>query len=174
MKKKAKGFKSGLGMEGFYRVQIVDPDGSVVGDSGWEHNLITNQMTQYITYLIGSTTGSSFISYVALGSSATAALVTSASSLPGEMGKSLMASISARNFSTRASSTAGDTLQFVAQFVSNSYVNGANTGSITYVGLYATTAANSLLCLGTFTSSTLISNQQINVSYNLVFTASTS
>lgn len=172
--RKTKENKAILGMEGFYRVQIVDPNGTVAGDSGWQHNLITNQMTQYITYLLASSAGSSFISYVALGSSATAALVTSASSLPGEFNKSLMASISAKAISTRANSTSGDTLQFVAQFVSNSMVTGAVTGSITYVGLYATSAANSVLCHGTFTSSTLISNQAINVSYNLIFTASTS
>ena len=166
--------RSILGMEGFYRVQIVDPDGTIAGDSGWEHNLITNQMTQYITFLLGSLTNSSFISYCALGSSATAALVTSASSLPGEFAKSLMTSISAKTWTTRTSSTTGDTLQFQCQFASNSLVTGGGTGSLTYVGLYATSAANSMLCHGTFTSSTFASNQAINVSYNLVFTASTS
>jgi hypothetical protein len=161
-------------MEGFYRVQIVDPDGKVAGDSGWEHNLITNQLTQYISYLLLSSAGSSFISYIALGSSATAALVTSASSLPGEYAKSLMTSISAKTYTTRTSSTTGDTIQFQAQFASNSLATGAQSNSLTYVGLYATSAANSLMCLGTFTSSTFASNQAINVSYNLVFTASTS
>ena len=63
-----------MGVEGFYRVNIVDTEGHVAGDSGYKHNLITNSLTGYITQLIGQVSGSSVISYVQLGST-TAAMV---------------------------------------------------------------------------------------------------
>lgn len=164
--------KVSFGVEGFYRVNIVNPDGTVKGDSGWYHNLIPNAgLTGYITQLFGSSAGSSRVAYMQLGS-AQSSIASSASSLVSEFGKSLMASIGSTQITTRASSTSGDTVRMLATFVSGSMFT--TDGTIAGIGLYATTSANSIFAGGSFASSTLGSNQAINCTYDVVFLASTS
>jgi len=172
--KKRKVPKAGMAIDGFYRVNITDPDGTVKGDTGWKHNLIPSAgLTNYITYLFAGSAGSSRVGFMQLGSSASS-LASSASILPGEYGRSLMASLGSSQVTTRANSTAGDTVRFLATFVSNSIVSATNQ-TIACIGLYAgTAAANSIMCGGSFTASTLGNSQAINCSYDLVFTASTS
>lgn len=163
----------GLALEGFYRVNITDPDGTIKGDSGWKHNLITNAgLTTYISYLFGSSAGSARCAYMHLGS-LQSALASSASTLPGEYGKSLAASIGATQITTRGASTAGDTVRFLATFVSNSIIS-TTAQTIACIGLYQTTGASSIFCGGSFASSTLGNSQAINATYDVVFTASTS
>lgn len=165
--------KVGLAIDGFYKVNIVNPDGRIKGDSGWKHNLIPNAgLTGYISKLFGNSSGSSLVGFMQLGS-LQSALASSGSSLPGEYGKSLMASLSSTQITTRASSTSGDTVRFLATFVSNSIISATNQ-TIACIGLYATTAANSIFCGGSFASSTLGNSQAINCTYDVVFTASTS
>ena len=165
--------RAGLAIDGFYRVNITDPDGTVKGDSGWKHNLITSAgLTTYISYLFGSSAGSARCFYMQLGSSQSA-LASSASILPGEWGKSLMASIGATQITTRGASTAGDTVRMLATFVSNSIISTTNQ-TIACIGLYQTTGASSIFCGGSFSASTLGQSQSINCTYDVVFTASTS
>jgi hypothetical protein len=170
---RSEGPKVTAGIYGFYRVKIVDPvKGKIKGDSKWHHNLITNTITNYLTQVLGASAGSSLLKYVALGSATTSALATAASaSLPGEIAKSQMSSFGSTQITTRASSTAGDTLTFLATFTSNQF--GAST-TIGNLGLYATTSANSYFCWGSFASSTVATNQAVNVTYQIVFIASTS
>jgi hypothetical protein len=173
MRKKKGSPKAFMTIDGFYRVNIVDPDGTVKGDTGWKHNLIPSAgLTGYITKLFAQSSGSSVVGYMQLGS-LQSSLATDASSLPGEYGKSLMASLGSTQITTRASSTAGDTVRFLATFVSNSIISATNQ-TIACIGLYATTGTNSIMCGGSFTASTLGNSQAINASYSLVFTASTS
>jgi hypothetical protein len=165
--------KTGLAIDGFYRVNIADPDGRVVGDSGWKHNLITSGgLTAYISYLFASSAGSSNVKWMQLGS-LQSALASNASSLPGEYGKSLMATLGSTQITTRAASNAGDTVRFLATFVSNSIISATNQ-TIACIGLYATTNQSSVFCGGSFTASTLGNSQNINATYDVVFTASTS
>jgi hypothetical protein len=166
--------KSGLTMEGFYRVHIVETKGKnrgkIVGDSGWQHNLIPNAgLTGYVSYLFAQSAGSSSIHYMALGSSQSA-IASSASSLVGEIAASLRVAIGATQFTSRASSTSGDTVRFLATFASASTM----PGTIACIGLYATSAANSIFAGGSFASSTLGTTQAVNCTYDVVFTASTS
>jgi hypothetical protein len=171
--KKQKTKSAGLAIDGFYRVNITDPDGTIQGDSGWKHNLITNAgLTTYISYLFGSSAGSALVHYMQLGSSQSA-LASSASILPGEYGKSLMASVASTQITTRASSTSGDTVRMLATFVSNSIIS-TTAQTIACIGLYQTTGASSIFCGGSFASSTLGNSQAINCTYDVVFTASTS
>lgn len=173
MKREKKQPKSGVAIDGFYRVNIVDDKGKIKGDSGWKHNLITNAgLTTYISYLFGSSAGSARCFYMQLGS-LQSALASSASSLPGEYGKSLMASIASTQITTRASSTSGDTVRMLATFVSNSIISATNQ-TIACIGLYQTTGASSIFCGGSFAASTLGNSQAINCTYDVVFTASTS
>ena len=173
VRKRKKNPKVNMAVEGFYRINIVDPDGRVHGDSGWKHNLITSGgLTAYVTYLFGGSAGSSRVGYMQLGSLASN-LASDASSLPGEYGKSLMASIASTQITTRAGSTAGDTVRFLATFVSNSIISTTNQ-TIACIGLYATTNQSSVFCGGSFTASTLGQSQAINATYDAVFLASTS
>jgi hypothetical protein len=172
-KTRSKAPKAGMKIDGFYRVNIVDPDGTIKGDTGWKHNLIPSAgLTGYITQLFAGSAGSSRVGYMQLGSSQSS-LASNASSLVGEYGKSLMASLGATQITTRSASTNGDTVRFLATFVSNSIISTTQQ-TIACIGLYNTTAANSIMCGGSFASSTLGNSQAINCSYDLVFTASTS
>ena len=165
---------SGLGMAGFYRVNIVDPDGRVAGDSGWKKNLIPlDGLMKYVVYRFVNSTGSYICpSYMNLGS-LQSTLATNATSLPGEMNKSLAAS-----FGATANITTGYpysmTNRFTATFVSNSMMATTGNSTIGNIGLYAYTTANSIMCGGSFASSTLGSNQAINCTYDIVWTASAS
>lgn len=172
-KKKNKEPKVGLAIDGFYRVNIVDPDGTIKGDTGYKHNLITSDgLTTYISYLFGSSAGSVRCAYMQLGS-LQSSLASGASILPGEYGKSLMASIASTQITTRAASTNGDTVRMLATFVSNSIISATNQ-TIACIGLYQTTGASSIFCGGSFAASTLGNSQAINCTYDVVFTASTS
>jgi len=171
--KKKRNPSVGLAIDGFYRVNIVEKDGKVVGDSGWKHNLITsNGLTGYISKLFAGSAGSSRVGFMHLGSEQSA-LASNASILPGEYNKSLMASIASTQITTRGASNAGDTVRFLATFVSNSIISTTQQ-TIGCIGLYNTTGANSIFCGGSFASSTLGNSQAINCSYDVVFTASTS
>jgi len=163
----------GMKIDGFYRVNIVDPDGTIKGDSGFKHNLITSGgLTAYLSYLFAGSAGSSRIGGMHLGS-LQSALASNASSLPGEYGKSLWASLSSTQITTRAASTNGDTVRFLATFISNSIISTTNQ-TIACIGLYAATNQSSVFCGGSFASSTLGNSQAINCTYDIVFTASTS
>ena len=62
--------KEGIGIKGFSRVRIVNPDGSLHGDSGWVGpNQVTNLgFNDYICQTIGGMAGSKVITHALLGS----------------------------------------------------------------------------------------------------------
>jgi len=162
-----------LGLSGFYRVNIVDPDGRIAGDSGWKKNLIpVDGLLTYIAYRFVNSAGSYICpSYMNLGS-LQSTLATNATILPGEMNKTLSASFGATsNITTGYPSM---TNRFTATFVSNSMMATTGNSTIGCIGLYAYTTVNSIMCGGSFASSTLGSNQAINCTYDIVWTASTS
>jgi hypothetical protein len=165
--KKGKYPSSGVGLHGFYHLQIVDQDtGEIVGDSGRQHNLIpSGGLTNYMTYVFAASAGSSVVGMAALGSGT--ALASSATILPGSFATSLHKTVS-KTFVTRAASTDGDTARYLATWVS-----GTSTATIANVGLYATTGVQ-IFCGGTFASSSVASNQAVNLTYDVVFIASTS
>jgi len=166
-KTKEKFPSSGIGLHGFYQVQIVDQEtGEIVGDSGRKHNLITSGgLTNYLTYVFAGNTASSVIGMAALGSGSLVA--TSATVLPSAFDTSLHMTV-AKTFYLRSLSSAGDTARYTA-----SWVSGTSTAQISNVGLYATTGVQ-IFCGGTFASSSVASNQAINLSYDVVFVASSS
>ena len=170
MKRVKKQPTSGLSIDGFYKVNIVDPDGTIKGDSGWNHNLITNGgVTAYILYLFGSSAGSSRCAYMMLGSLASS-LATNATSVPGAYNMSLAQAIGTTQI-TSSTQSSGNTVRFLANFVSNSIISASNQ-TIACIGLFATTNATAVFCGGSFTASTLGSNQAINCTYDIVFTCS--
>jgi len=170
-KVKSEGPGTVMGISGFYRVNIVDPDGRVRGDSGYKKNVISNLgLANYIAYAFASSGGSTAITpkYMHLGSLQS----TQASSLVNVTGAfplSAAASISSTQHTTRASQSSGHTVRFLATFVSNTIAT--DTITIAAIGLFHTTNATSAMCAGTFASSTLGSAQAINCTYDLVFSA---
>jgi len=151
--------KEGLKLRGFYRVHVADPDGSIVGDSGWLENQITDSgVRYYLAYALGAIGGSIQVSHAALGSGTVPA--SNATSLDGEVVK--------RQAITAASS--GSTaVQFTATFSStNSFVT--NTQNISNIGLFNSSSTGTLFAGNTYASSSCATNQNVNTTYTITFT----
>lgn len=171
-KKKGRYPSAGFALDGFYRVNIVDPDGKIKGDSGWNHNVITNLgLANYIAYAFVSTGGSTRITpaYMHLGS-LQSSHASNAVNVTGAYGLSLAAAISTTQHTTRAAQSDGHTARFLTTFVSNSIIS-TTAQTIAAIGLFHTTNATSMMCGGSFASSTLGNSQAINCTYDIVFSA---
>lgn len=167
-KKKNKAPGSTITVRGFYRLNIVeDQDGkpTVVGDSGWQENLITNFGFQNgVCACLGGVSGSSQIAAVALGTG-TAPVVTD-TTLNGEITDVAGARMTGTSISI--STIASKTLQIAATLNSNVYT-AAKT--IQNVGLFFGTAttSSSLAAGNTYATSQLQTNQSVNLTYQLRF-----
>ena len=163
-----------VGLHGFYRIQLEEkhgPDkGKIVGDSGWNHNLITSSgLTNFITQTFLRAAGSSAVSNVQIASAQSSLPTAGTTSMSGEIPKSNMTTLSTQS-TARAASTNGDTARFLGTFTSN-FLGASST--IGAVGLYMTTSG-SIFCGGSIASSTFGTTQSINVTYDVIFIASTS
>lgn len=155
-------------IRGFYHLQIVDPDGTIAGDSGWCKNNITDTGFQhYIVQLMGNSTGSSFVGYAALGEG----------TAPGDTATSLESEVQGSNGSGREavtfSETGSKTAQWVCTFASSdSHVTATET--IRNVGLFAISneTAGSIFAGNTYGTSTLATNQSVNLTYQVRFATS--
>jgi len=153
-------------VKGFSRVQITeDRDGKevVVGDSGWSGpNQITNLgFLNFLVLSLGSSTGSKYVSYVALGTGS--APNATHTTLDGEIMDSTQRK--AVTFGSVSSTTA----QFTATFASSdSFLSAA--AELSNIGLFAATTTNDTLFAGnTYTSSSCDTNQNVNVTYQIRF-----
>jgi hypothetical protein len=161
------------GLHGFYRVAIKDPDGTIVGDSGWGHNIITNVgISDYIAKRFIGAAGSAIVAQIALGSATqSASAFTASTSLPGQIAGSHMVAIGANTaYTSRAASSDGETIRILGTFSSNIFENST---TIACAGLHSATNG-SVFCMGTFASSTVATNQAINLTYDVVFLGSSS
>jgi hypothetical protein len=156
--------KEGLSIHGFSRVQIEEDD-KIVGDSGWVGpNQITNLgFLYYLCHNLGKSAGSLQIAYMALGTGtapAAAGVI-----LPGEV------SSSTKRKTVSYENVSSTTAQFTATFgSSDSFV--AATADLQNVGLFnGTTAANTLFAGNTYASSNCNTNQNVNVTYQIRFSA---
>lgn len=150
----------GIKIKGMFRVQIND-DGRIVGDSGWKTNLITNLgFNQYLVSTLGGIAGSKQITHMAIGTGG--APIATDTSLAGEQ--------SVREAITAATSSGSKTVRFTATFASaDSFVTA--TKNISNIGLFNTsTAATGTLFAGnTYTSSAVATNQNVNATYDIIF-----
>jgi len=172
--KRKKVVSSGVMMGGFYRVKVVDKDGKVSGDSGYTQNAVTNVgLSQYIAYAFASAGGSTRLTqpaYMNLGSSSYASSsVSSATNISAGFPLSAGPAVTVTHI-TRAASSDGHTVRFTATFISSNCFT--TTCTIACIGLFHTTNATSAMCVGSFASSTLGSAQNVNATYDIVFTAS--
>ena len=152
----------GLQVHGFFRVNIED-DGRIVGDSGWRQNAIVNTgFNDYLVKSLGAVAGSKVVTHAALGTGSQPGATDT--SLEGE----LVGTGVSRAALTCATTTGSKTLDCRATFSSeNSFTTG--TSNISNIGLFNTNAEGSLFCGNTFASSSCATNQNVNVTYQIVF-----
>lgn len=151
--------KDSVKVQGMFRVNITE-DGKVVGDSGWRKNQITNLgFNQYLVGSLGNISGKS-VTHAALGTGGAPAA--SDTTLAGEQ--------SVRAALTVATSSSSKTLRNTATFSSAaSFVTASK--NISNIGLFNTsTAATGTLFAGnTYASSTVATNQDVNITYDIIF-----
>lgn len=151
--------KDGVKVVGMFRLNITE-DGKVVGDSGWKKNLITNLgFNQYLVGSLGNISGKA-VTHAAIGTGG--APVAADTTLAGEQ--------SVRAALTVATSSSSKTLRNTATFSSAaSFVTASK--NISNIGLFNTvTAATGTLFAGnTYASSTVATNQDVNVTYDIIF-----
>lgn len=159
-------------IRGMFRLNIVEnQDGEevIVGDSGWHENLITNLGFNNIVNQLGTSLTGSKISYAALGTGG--APISTDTTQAGEVSTNGSGSV-VRAALTAATSSSSKTLRNTATFSSaNSFISAS--ANISNVGLWQTsgptTASGTLLQGNTFTSSTVATNQNVNLTYDLIF-----
>lgn len=153
--------KEGIKIRGFSRVQIVGPDGSIVGDSGFVENTITNAGKRYyLAALLGKYAGSSGIGYAALGtgSAANATHVTQ----DGELAENVRDAVT-------AASNGSTAVRFTGTFASaDNFVTA--TRNLSNIGLWATNTGGSLFSAAAYASSSCATNQAVNYTYDVTFT----
>ncbi len=153
--------KSEARVKGFFRLNIEE-GGKIIGDSGWVENQITNLgYLNYLVKLIGNSSGSVQVGFVALGTGG--APGATATTLPGE----IMSSTQRKSvtFGTVNSTTA----QFTATFASSDSFLSASS-DLSNIGLFAATTTNDTLFAGnTYASSSCGTNQNVNVTYQIRF-----
>ena len=63
-KRKTDNPRATVGLHGFYRVAIVNEDGTIAADTGPQHNLIVSGgLTNYLTYVFASVYSWNFIGH---------------------------------------------------------------------------------------------------------------
>lgn len=162
MKGRKKVNKDAIKVKGFFHVHIVNPDGTIAGDSGRLPNVITQVGFQdYLAGLVQSgVAASKQVTHVALGTG-TDAVNSTTTQLQGEVMSSTkrQAITTGITSSTRAQITA----TFASAFLST-------TATLGNIGLYNSSSAGSLMCGNTYATSTCASNQAVNITYQLNFT----
>jgi len=168
MARKISRVSDGLKIRGIYHIRIVEPTGKrgrprVVGDSGWNDNLITNEgFRSFLARTLGAIASSSQIGFAALGTGG--APIAADTSLSGE----LTDATTMRMAVTAVTSSTSKAVTFM--FTLNS---GITTGShnISNVGLFAASVTNAgtLFAGNTYTSSALATNQAVNGTYSISF-----
>lgn len=158
-----------LKIKGMFRVQLEE-DGKIVGDSGWRTNQITNLgFNNYLVKSLGTGLGGVPVSHAALGTGGAPAA--SDTTLSGEVSTNGSGSV-VRAALTAATSSGSKTLRNTATFSSaNSFVTAS--ANISNIGLFGvsgpTTASGTLFAGNTYTSSACATNQNVNVTYDIIF-----
>lgn len=157
--------RDGTKIRGFFRVHIVDEDGTVAGDSGWKENQITNLgYNKFLVSALGAIAGSLQVSYMALGTGGTpnATDTTLGGEVTGTNSAVQRASV------TAATSSSSKTVRFTATFASgNSFVT--TTENISNIGLFNSSSTGTLFAGNQYNSSSCATNQSVNATYDIVF-----
>ncbi len=161
--KKKDDTKDHVKVRGFFRVHILR-NGKIVGDTGWKPNQVVNLgFDQYLAQTLAGMAGSKTVSHVALGTGGA----------PGATDTSLAGEITHATDSRKTvspSTIASKTTQFTAAFLSSdSYVTAS--ANLSNIGLFntSTTSGGTIFAGNTYTSSSVATNQNVNVTYQIRF-----
>jgi hypothetical protein len=164
---RSKEMKDTLKMRGFFRLQIEDPDGSIVGDSGWQRNTITNDgKLQYIVRALASSAGSKYLSYAALGEGTepAAAGTSLESEVLGTQGSQIRDAMTMESNGSTA-------LRCTGTFASgDSFITAAAGESIANIGLFRSSTGGTIFAGNTYASSSCATNQNVNYTYDITLT----
>ena len=157
--------KDSVKLRGFFRLQIEDPDGSIVGDSGWRRNTVTNDgKLQYIVRALASSAGSKYLSYAALGEGTAPVAADTAlqSEVVGTQGSQIRDAMSMESSGSTA-------LRCTGTFASgDSFVTA--TEDIANIGLFRSSTGGTIFAGNTFDSSSCATNQNVNYTYDITLT----
>jgi hypothetical protein len=152
-------------LRGFLRVQIVDgPSGKIVGDSGLIENTITNPGKQdYLAALLGNTTGSKQIGFIAVGTGTEPA--SGGTALQGECSNS---DADKSRKTVTVSVSASTKVRFTATLLSaNSHLS--TTRTLKNIGLFAHSTSDNIFAGNTYAESSAATNQNVNATYDITF-----
>jgi hypothetical protein len=150
--------------KGFFELEIVDPDGTIAGKSERVKNLVTLHGFQHFGLRLGTALTGTQFSHVNVGEGAAPA--TNATSLPSEV--SGVGNAVIRQVPTASTEAGSKTLRFVATMASaNSFVTA--TENISNVGIFNHSDGSSCVAGAAYASSSVATNQAVNITYDLVF-----
>lgn len=162
MKKTTKKTSDGIKARGFFRLNVVNPDGTITGDSGWRENqIVDNGFQQFLQYSIIGSAGSKTATHAALGTGTVPGA--SATTLPGEL-----TDAAGCRCALTTGTTGSKTVSFTFTLNSN-VITAART--IQNVGLFngSTTNAGTMFAGNTYATSALATNQSVNGTYQISF-----
>jgi hypothetical protein len=161
----AKKITDGIKVKGFFRLNIVNPDGSIAGDSGWRQNAITNSgYQQFLMYLLMGSAGSLRPGFAALGTAGT----------PAATDSTLVNQLTETGAKPALTTGSSGSKTVVYTFTLNSGTIAA-ASTIMNVGLYWYTVSSqangngTMMAGSTYASSTLATNQAVNGTYQIQF-----
>ena len=146
-------------VKGFFRAQIVNKRGKIVGDSGWRKNQITNNgwNSCLVAGPIGAA-GSYKAAFGALGTG-TDAIASDATAVVGTLNSTSDAYIALAT-SVVSSKTARVTFQ---------HDGSLGSGNVAQEGLFSGQTSGGMVCGNSFNSSALGAAQSINITHELRF-----
>lgn len=152
--------EEGLRLHNFSHVQIVDPDGTIVGDSGWTGpNAVVNLgFNQYLVMSLGSIAGSKYLTHMGLGTG----------TQPGAADTTLQNEVGTRTAITAASSSGSKTLRCTATFAAG-WHSSASAHNISNIGLWNSVSTGTIFAGNTYASSSCASNQAVQCTYDIIF-----
>lgn len=149
MAKSKKGYgvhADGVGVRGFYRLQINEA-GKVVGDSGWRENQVVNLGFQdYLSATLGAVAGSKQITYAMLGTGTAPA--SNATALPGEI-----TDVAAARCAVTPTTIASNTVQFAFTLASSVYTEAKTIQNVGLINHSSTATAGTIFSGNTYTTS---------------------
>jgi len=155
--------KSTAKARGFFRLKIVNDDGTVAGDSGWKANQVVNLGFQdYLCQTLGGMAGSKTISYAILGTG----------TAPGAADTSLQGELvdaAGCRCAVTPTTIASKTVQFAFTLNSNVITAAKTIQNVGLINHSSTATAGTIFAGNTYTTSALATNQSVNGSYQIRF-----
>ena len=151
-------------VRGFFRLHITESD-DIVGDSGWQKNLVVNEgFRDYLSRLLGAIASSKQVSYAALGTGGAPAAGDTT------LANEVTHNASSRDAVTAATSSNSKGVRFTGTFASADSHNTA-TVNISNIGLFqqSNTNTGTIFAGAAYSSSSWATNQNVNYTYDITF-----